>query len=108
MELMGIGSVAAITIICLVIGLWIKISPIRDKWIPCIVGTLGMALGVLGWQFMEAFPAQDMLTALAVGGVSGLAATGTHQIYKQLLKDYEDHPPNDTPEQDKTEEENLK
>lgn len=102
MEIMGIGSVAAITIICLVLGLWIKISPIADKWIPCIVGTLGMALGVLGWQLMEAFPAQDVLTALAVGAVSGLAATGAHQIYKQLTKD-DDHPP-DEADKDATEE----
>jgi hypothetical protein len=33
---------------------------------------------------MPEFPAKDYLTAAAVGIVSGLAATGAHQIYKQL------------------------
>lgn len=33
---------------------------------------------------MSDFPAQDPLTALAVGIVSGLAATGFNQVYKQL------------------------
>ena len=33
------------------------------------------------------FPAQDPLTALAVGIVSGLAATGVNQVAKQLTKE---------------------
>ena len=33
---------------------------------------------------MEAFPATDILTAIAVGIVSGLAATGIDQTVKQL------------------------
>jgi ribonucleotide monophosphatase NagD (HAD superfamily) len=33
---------------------------------------------------MPDYPAKDILTAIAVGIVSGLAATGTNQIYKQL------------------------
>ena len=36
---------------------------------------------------MPDFPAPDALTAVAVGIVSGLAATGAHQIYKQRTKD---------------------
>ncbi|MCC6093655.1 MAG: phage holin family protein, partial [Eubacterium sp.] len=31
-------------------------------------------------------PAKDVINALAVGIVSGLAATGVNQIYKQLTK----------------------
>lgn len=97
MEIMGIGSVAAITIICLLIGLWVKTSRMDDRWIPCIVGTVGCVLGVAGWKIMPNFPADNFLTALAVGIVSGLAATGAHQIYKQMA----DKPPdvsNDGPE----------
>jgi hypothetical protein len=30
------------------------------------------------------FPATDYLTAIAVGIVSGFAATGVHQVYRQL------------------------
>lgn len=86
MEIMGITSVAAITIICLLIGLWCKTSPLDDRWIPCIVGTVGCALGAVGWKIMPGYPADNLLTALAVGVVSGLAATGAHQIYKQLAQ----------------------
>lgn len=97
MEIMGITSVAAITIICLLIGLWCKTSPLDDRWIPCIVGTVGCALGAVGWKIMPGYPADNLLTALAVGVVSGLAATGAHQIYKQLaLK-----PPDESGTQDK-------
>ena len=34
----------------------------------------------------DSFPANDFLTAAAVGIVSGLAATGANQIGKQLTK----------------------
>ena len=80
----GIGSVAAITVICWLIGLIVKASPLNDKWIPCIVGILGGLVGLLGWKVMPDFPATEPVTALAVGIVSGLASTGIHQIYKQL------------------------
>lgn len=80
----GIGSVAAITVICWLIGLIVKASPLNDKWIPCIVGILGGLVGLLGWKVMPDFPATEPVTALAVGIVSGLASTGVHQIYKQL------------------------
>lgn len=80
-----VGSVAAITVICWLIGLCIKASPLDDKWIPCIVGIFGGLVGLLGWRVMPDFPATEPVTALAVGIVSGLASTGAHQVYKQLL-----------------------
>lgn len=82
---MGIGSVAAITVICFLVGQLVKNIPVDNKWIPVIVGFVGAILGVVGKLVMEDFPANDVLTAIAVGIVSGLAATGSHQIYKQLF-----------------------
>ncbi|MGI6522817.1 MAG: hypothetical protein ACOX2Y_02930 [Christensenellales bacterium] len=38
----------------------------------------------------EIIPANNVLLALLIGGSSGLAATGTHQVFKQLHKDKED------------------
>ena len=38
-------------------------------------------------SIMPEFPASDYLTAAAVGIVSGLAATGINQVYKQLTKE---------------------
>lgn len=74
----------AITVICYAVGLFIKASPLDDKWIPCIMGALGGALGVVGMFIVPDFPAGDILNAIAIGIVSGLAATGADQIYKQL------------------------
>ena len=43
-------------------------------------------MGAVGMYVMPDFPAGDVLTALAVGVVSGLAATGADQLGKQLIK----------------------
>lgn len=80
----GFASVAAITVICYLLGLGVKLSPIDNKWIPLIVGILGGILGVLGMWLMPDYPAQDLLTAIAVGIVSGLAATGINELGRQL------------------------
>lgn len=74
----------AITVICYAVGLGLKASPLDDKWIPCIMGGLGAALGVVALFVVPDFPAADVLNAIAIGIVSGLAATGADQIYKQL------------------------
>ena len=44
----GIASVAAITVICYLIGMAVKASGIDNKWIPVIIGVCGLALGVAG------------------------------------------------------------
>lgn len=81
---LGIASVAGITVICYLIGMIIKNSPLDDKWIPAIVGVAGGLLGTVGLQTMTGYPAENMIDAIAVGIVSGLAATGINQIIKQL------------------------
>lgn len=84
MEYMGIAGVAAITVIAWLIGEAAKLSPLDNKWIPVICGVCGGILGVVGMYTMPEFPAGDVMTAAAVGIVSGLAATGVDQIGKQL------------------------
>ena len=86
MEMIGIASVAAITFIAYLIGEGIKVTGLDNKWIPVICGICGGALGVVGMKIMPDFPATDYITAVAVGIVSGLAATGANQIVKQLGK----------------------
>lgn len=83
-ELLGIAGVAAITVICFLVAEAVKATGMDKKWLPVICGTLGGILGVVALFFMPEFPAKDILTAIAVGIVSGLAATGAHQVYKQL------------------------
>ena len=82
MEYMGIVGVAAITVICYLIGEIAKALPLENKWIPVICGICGAVLGVAGIFVMPEFPAQDYISALAVGIVSGLAATGVNEAAK--------------------------
>ena len=84
----GIANVAAITIICYLAGLIAKALPLDDRYIPIVCGVCGAVLGVAGLYLgLPDFPAADPLTALAVGIVSGLAATGANQVFKQLGKE---------------------
>lgn len=65
--------------ICLCIGYVIKQStPIDNKYIPIIMATLGVALSV--WINWEINP-----TVLLQGLFSGLASTGLHQMFTQLI-----------------------
>ncbi|MDR3983913.1 MAG: phage holin family protein [Dysosmobacter sp.] len=80
---LGITGVAAITVICLLIGQGVKASGLDNKWIPIICGVCGCALGILAMFIMPDFPAGDYITAAAVGIVSGLAAAGINQAAKQ-------------------------
>lgn len=79
-----IANVAAITVVCYLVGMGCKATGKIDKWIPVIVGTVGAILGIVGMYTIKDFPAQDVLNALAVGIASGLASTGANQIVKQL------------------------
>ena len=80
----GVAGVAGITVICYLVGLIAKSSRLPDEWIPCVVGAVGAALGLVGLFLTPGFPASEPIGALAVGIVSGLAATGAHQLKKQL------------------------
>lgn len=61
------------------------------RLIPVIAAALGVLLGVLAFYAAgEVIPADNLLTAILIGGASGLAATGGNQIFKQLAKDKED------------------
>lgn len=80
----GIASVAGITVICYLVAQVIKATALNNKWLPILCGATGAVLGVVGLYVMPEFPAGDVVTAVAVGIVSGLAATGANQVYKQL------------------------
>lgn len=87
MDISQIGTVLAIVVITYLIGLGAKTIPkIKDNLIPVIVGVCGGILGVVGMFVMPDFPAKDILNAIAIGIVSGLASTGVNQVYKQAKK----------------------
>ncbi|HHU23446.1 MAG TPA: enolase [Clostridiales bacterium] len=81
----GFAPVMAITVICYLVATILKVTPLDHKWLPAICGFTGGLLGVIAKYIgMPDFPAADWLSAIAIGMVSGLAATGAHQIGKQL------------------------
>lgn len=87
MDFSELIAIPVITVICFLVAEGIKATKLDNKWLPIICGAVGGALGVLAMFIMPDFPAHDYLTAIAYGIVSGLGATGAHQIYKQLSKE---------------------
>ena len=68
----GIASVAGITVICYLAAQAVKATNLDNKWLPVICGVLGGILGVVGLYWIPEYPAQDIITAIAVGIMSGL------------------------------------
>lgn len=91
MEYVG---VPAIVIICFLIGEVCKAflkKKNHNQYIPVIVGISGGLLGcMLYWMAPELHFARHPIEAVAVGIVSGLASTGSHQLVKQLFKKKEE------------------
>ena len=57
------------------------------RFIPLISAALGAVLGVVAFYALPSIiPADNVCVAILVGGASGLTATGTNQIIKQLTK----------------------
>lgn len=87
MDITQMGTVLAIVVICYLIGLGAKASEkFKDNYIPVLVGAVGGILGIVGMYVIKDFPANDVLNAIAVGIVSGLASTGVNQVYKQIVQ----------------------
>lgn len=87
MDISTLGTCVAIVAICYVVGMACKAAQkIPDEWIPVIMAVVGGILGAVGMNIMPDFPAADYINAVAVGAVSGLAATGVNQVYKQAKK----------------------
>ena len=87
MDYLSITSVAAITVICSLLASGLKAAGLDKKWLPTLCGALGGVLGPVALWLMPSFPAPDFLTAVAVGIVSGLAATGGYEAVHQFRKD---------------------
>ena len=73
-------AVPVIVGICLCVGYVIKtsFSSIDNKYIPLIMVILGVALNI--WINMNVTP-----EIILAGMCSGLASTGLHQAFKQLI-----------------------
>ena len=57
------------------------------RFIPLIACVLGAICGVVAFYFVPGvMETQNLLVAIVLGAASGLSATGTNQIAKQLTK----------------------
>lgn len=91
MENFGMATVVVITVIAYLAGEIVKlIDAIPNQMIPVICGAVGGVLGIAAMYIMPDFPAGDVLTAAAVGIVSGLGATGWNQMCKNMTADDEE------------------
>ena len=80
-------SFPAIVVMCYLVGVICKTfnNEKLDKFIPVICGSLGGILGIVIYLTIPNFiPAENWAAAVCIGIVSGFAATGINQIYKQL------------------------
>ena len=69
-----------VLVACLCVGYVIKnFMPTDNKYIPLFMLILGAVLGCVANQSID-------LQSIVSGGVTGLASTGLHQVFKQLLK----------------------
>ena len=88
MDILGIAAIPVITVICYGVAEVIKATALDNKWLPAICIVLGAILGVVALYVAPGVtPATDILTALAIGIVSGGFATSVHQTIKQLTED---------------------
>mgnify|MGYP001194575545 CR=1 FL=1 len=86
-SLFGIIAMPVIAVISYGVGVVVKSIPkINDDLIPAICIVCGAILGPVGYFVIPKFPATDVMSAIAVGIVSGLAATGANQIVKKIKK----------------------
>lgn len=71
-----------VVIACLVVGYCIKhitwLEKLSNQYIPTIMVLLGAVLGCIANQEIS-------LETIVYGAVSGLASTGLHQAFKQLI-----------------------
>jgi uncharacterized membrane protein YuzA (DUF378 family) len=77
-------TMPSILVICYLVGMIIKASRVDSHFIPIICGVTGAILGVIAFFVIPDMIGHDPFSAVAIGIVSGLAATGTHQVGKQL------------------------
>jgi len=75
--------VPIIVLFCLVVGFVIKkVGWIPNKFIPLIMFVVGAISGiiVIGFTYQ----------GITFGAVSGVASTGFHQLFKQIINDKDD------------------
>lgn len=86
LSMLGFTAIPAITVICFLLAQAAKAWGMNPQWLPVLVGAIGGILGIVESIINPATINGDILSGIAIGIVSGLAATGAHQVYSQLSK----------------------
>ena len=73
-------SIPLITILCMVVGYILKhwVSDVKNRLIPTVVAIVGAVAACL---VNETFSIENIVA----GAISGLASTGLHQTFKQII-----------------------
>lgn len=81
---------AVIVVICVLLGMAMKWgfdgNSRLTAGIPWLLAVAGAILGIIASFVMEEYAGIDILTAIAMGAVSGLAAGGAYQVVRQQQK----------------------
>lgn len=76
-----------IIFICYLVVALIRTTPIKNEWLPIISGILGGILATLAFYALpEIVPDSSLGVTVFYGFFSGLAATGSNQVFKQTFK----------------------
>ncbi len=88
LELISIPAIAAIVYwVINLIKYTLNNNEKFKRLIPITAAILGAVLSVVCFYALpEIVPADNVLIAIVIGGASGLTATGTNQVIKQLTK----------------------
>ncbi len=88
LELISVPAIATIVYwVINIIKYAVKENETFKRFIPLIAAALGAVLGVVAFYAVPSIiPAANVCVAILIGGASGLTATGTNQIIKQLGK----------------------
>lgn len=98
---MNFVTIPIIVVACYGLIELIKKTPLESKWYPVLSGAIGSVLAVLLYFIAPEIVGMTSPWAALVGGLaSGLAATGTNQVFKQLMNGETPQTYNDYPYQD--------
>ena len=90
MDITEFAAVPAITAIVYLAAYFIKTVSASGKAnsiLPPVCGIMGLILGLVCYFALPGYlSADNWVTAAAIGAVSGFAATGINQIYRQAVK----------------------
>ena len=81
MEFITAYFIPVVLLAGLIVGYIMKnFLPTDNKWIPLVLAVLGAVLGCVANKSID-------LNSIVAGAMSGLAAVGLHQAFKQFIDD---------------------